>query len=165
MEGGASFNPSISKNLFSSVYIYIYIYRVVPIYPCLKKNTCYHPLVVAIISFVRSIIREEKEKKFPNTKKFPTTLRFILPSVDPSLKNSHVTRVKPTVWQIAWRIEKPFNLIDSNSKDARCIRVWKRAKRMLIRTRDWNELKSWRDSVSGKYLLPWGSIEINIAIR
>lgn len=161
MEGGASFNPSISKNLFSSVYIY----RVVPIYPCLKKNTCYHPLVVAIISFVRSIIREEKEKKFPNTKKFPTTLRFILPSVDPSLKNSHVTRVKPTVRQITWRIEKPFNLIDSNSKDARCIRVWKRAKRMLIRTRDWNELKSWRDSVSGKYLLPWGSIEINIAIR
>lgn len=165
MEGGASFNPSISKNLFSSVYIYIYIYRVVPIYPCLKKNTCYHPLVVAIISFVRSIIREEKEKKFPNTKKFPITLRFILPSVDPSLKNSHVTRVKPTVRQITWRIEKPFNLIDSNSKDARCIRVWKRAKRMLIRTRDWNELKSWRDSVSGKYLLPWGSIEINIAIR
>lgn len=162
MEGGASFNPSISKNLFSSVYIYIY--RVVPIYPCLKKNTCYHPLVVAIISFVHSIIREEK-KKFPNTKEFPTTLRFILPSVDPSLKNSHVTRVKPTVRQITWRIEKPFNLIDSNSKDARCIRVWKRAKRMLIRTRDWNELKSWRDSVSGKYLLPWGSIEINIAIR
>lgn len=115
----------------------------VPIYPCLKKNTCYHPLVVAIISFVRSIIREEKEKKFPNTKKFPTTLRFILSSVDPSLKNSHVTRVKPTVRQITWRIEKPFNLIDSNSKDARCIRVWKRAKRMLIRTRDWNELKSW----------------------
>lgn len=161
MEGGASFNPSISKNLFSSVYIYIYISRGSNLSLFEKK----HLLSPAIISFVRSIIREEKEKKFPNTKKFPTTLRFILPSVDPSLKNSHVTRVKPTVWQIAWRIEKPFNLIDSNSKDARCIRVWKRAKRMLIRTRDWNELKSWRDSVSGKYLLPWGSIEINIAIR
>lgn len=162
MEGGASFNPSISKNLFSSVYICIYISRGSNLSLFEKK----HLLSPACRRhyFVRSFDNPRGKEEISKYKD-PTTLRFILPSVDPSLKNSHVTRVKPTVRQITWRIEKPFNLIDSNSKDARCIRVWKRAKRMLIRTRDWNELKSWRDSVSGKYLLPWGSIEINIAIR
>lgn len=137
MRGRASFNPSISKNLFSSVYIHR-IRDHSNLSPFEKKRTLVtiprHPHY-----FIRSIKRR-RNFQFPNTNKDPTFLRWI-PSIF-SFKNSHdiVKKIKRIIinYIIRGKIEKPFNLID-DSKD-----VFERARLMLIR----DELESWRDSIS-----------------
>lgn len=151
MRGRASFNPSISKNLFSSVYIHR-IRDHSNLSPFEKKRTLVtiprHPHY-----FIRSIKRR-RNFQFPNTNKDPTFLRWI-PSIF-SFKNSHniVKKIKRIIinYIIRGKIEKSFNRwlegrVRKGEINANSRRVGKLAR------------------FDFKYLLPWGSIEINIAIR